>query len=63
MRPLHGIKAMALAQQISGVLEEQPMPTVWRRGALDIQFEQAWMMAKEIESWPQPAHKVEIEPS
>jgi hypothetical protein len=24
---------------------------------------QAWMMAALIESWPQPAHSVEIEPS
>ena len=24
---------------------------------------QAWMIAELIESWPQPAHNVEIEPS
>jgi hypothetical protein len=25
--------------------------------------QQAWMMAAEIESWPQPAHSVEMRPS
>jgi hypothetical protein len=25
--------------------------------------QQAWMIAAEIESWPQPAHSVEIRPS
>jgi len=30
---------------------------------LDIQLEESWTIAALIESWPQPAHKVETAPS
>jgi hypothetical protein len=29
----------------------------------DIELEEAWMIAAEIESWPHPAHSVDTVPS
>jgi hypothetical protein len=45
-------------------LLEQPMPDslATRCGAMS-SSQQAWMIAAEIESWPQPAHSVETLPS
>jgi hypothetical protein len=47
-----------------GVFEEQPMPEslATRCGAMS-SSKQASMIAPEIESWPQPAHSVETDPS
>ena len=47
-----------------GVFELQPIPDslATRCGAM-ASSQHAWMIAALIESWPQPAHSVEIAPS
>src|SRR3982074_2476068 len=64
MRPCTLLKPCELPRKYVGVLDEQPMPESFatRCGAMS-SSKNAWMIALEIESCPQPAHKVETVPS
>jgi hypothetical protein len=58
------LKPCELPRKYVGVFDEQPMPdslATWC-GATS-SSKKAWMIAAEIESWPQPAHSVEMAPS
>jgi hypothetical protein len=61
---VHGVEAVRVAEEVVGVFDEQPMPEslATRCGSMS-SSKQAWMIAALIESWPQPAHSVEIAPS
>ena len=61
---VHGIEAVRIAEEVVGVFDEQPMPEIFatRCGSI-ASSKQAWMIEAVIESWPQPAQSVEIEPS
>ena len=63
MRPCTLLKPCELPRKYVGVLDEQPMPESFatRCGAMS-SSKNAWMIAPEIESCPQPAHKVETVP-
>ena len=64
MRPCTLLNPCELPRKYVGVFDEQPMPDSFatRCGAMS-SSKNAWMIAAEIESWPQPAHSVEIAPS
>src|SRR5574337_311361 len=64
MRPCTVFKPCEADRKYVGVLELQPMPDSFatRCGWMS-SSQQAWMIAAEIESWPQPAHKVDTAPS
>ncbi len=64
MRPCTELKPCDWRRKYVGVLDEQPMPeTLATRCGSIASSKQAWMIAPEIESWPQPAHSVDTEPS
>jgi hypothetical protein len=64
MRPCALLKPCAPEMKYVGVLEEQPMPDSFatRCGGMSISWN-ARMMAAVMESWPQPAQSVDIDPS
>src|SRR6476620_10597322 len=64
MRPCTLLKPCASRRKYAGVFDEQPMPDSFATlyGEID-RSQNAWMMAAVIESWPQPAQRVVIEPS
>src|SRR5213596_2082908 len=64
IRPWTLLKPCELPRKYVGVFDEQPMPdnVATRCGAMS-SSKNAWMIAAEIESCPQPAHSVEIAPS
>src|SRR3954451_1569033 len=64
MRPCTELKPCDPATKYAVVLEEQPMPDSLTRFFGSIALAQlASTMAAVIESWPQPAHSVELAPS
>ena len=64
MRPCTALKPCDWLTKYAGVLDEQPMPLIFASmcGSMPIS-NTAWMIAAVTESWPQPAHSVEITPS
>ncbi len=64
IRPCTLLKPCPAPRKYVGVFDEQPMPDSFatRCGAI-ASSKNAWMIAAEIESWPQPAHSVETAPS
>ena len=64
IRPCTLLKPCDWPRKYVGVFDEQPMPEslATRCGGI-ASSKNAWMIAAEIESWPQPAHSVEIAPS
>jgi hypothetical protein len=53
-----------LSRKYVGVFDEQPMPESFAtRWGWIASSQHAWMIAALMESWPQPAHSVEIAPS
>src|SRR5579862_3064623 len=64
MRPWAELKPCAALTKYVGVFDEQPMPeslTTWC-GSVSSSWK-AVMIAAVTESWPQPAHSVDIVPS
>src|SRR5260370_1101566 len=60
MRPWTLLKPCELPRKYVGVLDEQPMPeSLATRCGGTSRSKNAWMIALEIESCPQPAHSVE----
>ena len=64
IRPCAELKPCAPRTKYVGVLEEQPMPLSFAImcGGVD-SSQKACVIAAVTESWPQPAHSVDIEPS
>src|SRR6478672_334479 len=64
MRPCAELKPCAPFTKYAGVFEEQPIPLIFasRCGGIEISH-RVRTMAAVMESCPQPAHKVDIEPS
>ena len=64
MRPCTELKPWLLPRKYVGAFDEQPMPEslAIRCAGID-SSKQASMIAAVIESCPQPAHNVDIEPS
>ena len=61
---MHGIEAVRLAEEVGRRLRRAADAGELRDPVrLDASSKQASMMAAVIESWPQPAHRVETEPS
>ena len=64
IRPWTLLKPCELPRKYVGVFDEQPMPESFAtRCGSTSRLKNAWTIAAEIESWPQPAHSVEIAPS
>jgi hypothetical protein len=64
MRPCTLLKPCASLRKYAGVFDEQPMPESFATvcGAMS-SSQNAWTMAAVMESWPQPAHSVDMRPS
>jgi hypothetical protein len=64
MRPCAELNPCAPARKYVGVLDEHPMPESFATmcGGVSSSWK-ALTMAAVIESWPQPAHSVDIDPS
>ena len=64
MRPCTELKPWDAEAKYAGVFDEQPMPDSFaiRCGGMD-SSKAAWISAAVIESWPQPAHSVDMPPS
>ena len=61
---VHSVEAMRLAEKI--IRRLRAAADAGKFGdtmRFDVELQHAWMIAAEIESWPQPAHSVEILPS
>jgi hypothetical protein len=64
MRPCAELKPCAPFTKYAGVFDEQPMPLIFASmcGRIDISHS-ALTIAAVMESCPQPAHSVDMEPS
>src|SRR5215471_8679455 len=64
MRPCTELKPCDLPRKYVGVFDEQPIPEIFvkRCGGIDSSAH-ACTIAALTESWPQPAHSVDTEPS
>ena len=64
MRPCAELKPCAPLTKYVGVFDEQPMPDSFATMCGGVSSSQnARTMAAVTESWPQPAHSVDIDPS
>jgi len=64
MRPCTELKPCEALRKYAGVFDEQPMPLSFATpcGAMS-SSKNAWTIAAVIESWPHPAHNVDMPPS
>ena len=61
---VHAVEAVRLAEEIGRRFRRAADPRQLRDPVRrDANLEEAWMIAAEIESWPQPAHNVDTAPS
>ena len=64
MRPWQPLKPCAPRAKYAAVFAEQPMPLSLAIMCGGVSLSQsAWVIAAVTESWPQPAHNVDIAPS